>query len=63
MSERTFSADLPGTISWLQYEAERRDYAEISVTLKVHNGNVSHIERGLVEKLNPDTGGDRGRAG
>lgn len=62
MSERTFSADLPGTLAWLQYEASRRDYAEITVTLKVHNGSVSHIERAIVEKLKP-TGGPGGAYG
>lgn len=62
MSEKTFSADLPGTVAWMEHEATRRTYAEITVVLKVHNGSVTHIERGLVEKLKP-TGGPGGAYG
>ena len=45
---------------WLRSQSTKHDYAELSVTVKIHDGKVAIVERGVTERIKPgavDNGG------
>ncbi len=39
---------------YLQTELPKRKFCEISFTFKVHNGQLTHIQKNVVEKYKPE---------
>jgi hypothetical protein len=49
------SVELPDEIAelaeWMQKQAERDDYGELHVVVKIDRSNIAFVERSYVEKL------------
>jgi hypothetical protein len=56
MTERSFSADIPGAAAWLVDAASRTPYGEVTVTLKLHEGRPPIIERVRTERIKASDG-------
>ena len=53
--------DADRVADWLYQKAQELDYAELTVNVRLHKGNPTLVERGVVEKEKLSTGTPGGR--
>jgi hypothetical protein len=51
MKSVELSPELADLAEWMQKQAERDDYGELHVVVKIDRGRIAFIERSYVEKL------------
>jgi hypothetical protein len=54
--------EIQSASSWLQREAERIPFGSVGITIVLHRGAVSKVERSSSTTLKPETGDANGHA-
>jgi hypothetical protein len=53
---RAIQGEIARATLWLQEQAERTPFGQVSITLVLHDGRVARLEKSLILKEQPDDG-------